>query len=544
MIVIGGQNGSPHNGTNITSIFDPVSQTWTQGASMTDLRWYATSTTLPDGRILATSGDAPDGSRSTVPEVYDPATNTWTRLTGAPRDQNLYPLMFVLPNGKTYESGSKTGTAILDTSGTGSWTNGPTAPWSTSGYSESAVMYRPGKILRAGGGDPAQARAAVIDMTAGSPAWREIASMSFARRRMNLTLLADGTVMAIGGTGQADSEAAAVLAGEIWDPNTEAWTTVASMGEARMYHSAAVLLPDGRVVVGGGETSGRLRAQIYSPPYLFKGARPTISTAPSAAGYGTTFAVTSPDAADVVSVALLRPSAATHAFDMDQRYVPLSFTRSGSTLTVTAPAGGGVAPPGIYELVLKNSAGVPSVASFVRVGTAGSIQPGSIQGTVTAAATGAPIAGALVSAGGQTDTTNSSGHYSLTGVPAGDVQVTFEASGFATETRQVVVTGGQTSTANIAMAGPGSVSGILTDAGSGAALAGVTVGYPGGVTITDGTGAYQVSGLPAGNHDLTFAATGYVTATRNVAIVADQTTQVDVSLTQNATYVGGEVRIR
>ena len=105
VIVVGGQNGSPHNGTNITSIFDPVSQTWTQGASMTDLRWYATSTTLPDGRILATSGDAPDGSRSTVPEVYDPATNTWTRLTGAPRDQNLYPLMFVLPNGKTYELG-------------------------------------------------------------------------------------------------------------------------------------------------------------------------------------------------------------------------------------------------------------------------------------------------------------------------------------------------------------------------------------------------------------------------------------------------------
>ena len=126
---------------------------------MTDLRWYATSTTLADGRVLATSGDAPDGTRSTVPEVYDPATNTWTRLTGAPRDQYLYPFMFVLPNGKAYEAGSETATAILDPSGTGSWTPGPTAPWSTSAYSESAVMYRPGKILRAGGGDPAQAHA-------------------------------------------------------------------------------------------------------------------------------------------------------------------------------------------------------------------------------------------------------------------------------------------------------------------------------------------------------------------------------------------------
>src|SRR5690349_14149063 len=172
VIVVGGQNGSPHNGTNITSLFDPISQTWTQGPNLHDLRWYATSTTLADGRVLATSGDAPDGTRSQIPEIYDPVANTWTQLTGAQRDQALYPFMFVLPNGKTYEAGSKTGTAILDASGSGSWTNGPTAPWATSGYSESAVMYAPGKILRAGGGDPAQASAAVIDMNAGSPAWR------------------------------------------------------------------------------------------------------------------------------------------------------------------------------------------------------------------------------------------------------------------------------------------------------------------------------------------------------------------------------------
>ena len=170
VIVVGGQNGSPHDGTNITALFDPVTQTWTRGQDMTDLRWYATSTTLADGRVLATSGDAPDGTRSTVPEVYDPATDAWTRLTTAPRDQGLYPFMFVLPDGRVYESGSKAATAILDLSGTPTWTAGPTAPWTTNGYSESAVMYRPGRILRAGGGDPAQARAAVVDMNASSPA--------------------------------------------------------------------------------------------------------------------------------------------------------------------------------------------------------------------------------------------------------------------------------------------------------------------------------------------------------------------------------------
>ena len=100
VIVVGGQNGSPHNGTNVTALFDPFSQTWTQGPPMNYLRWYATSTTLPDGRVLATSGDAPDGTRAPNPEIYDPVANTWTVLTGAPRDQGLYPLMFVLPNGK------------------------------------------------------------------------------------------------------------------------------------------------------------------------------------------------------------------------------------------------------------------------------------------------------------------------------------------------------------------------------------------------------------------------------------------------------------
>jgi hypothetical protein len=542
VIVVGGVNGPPHDGTNITSLFDPVTQTWTQGANMTDYRWYASSTTLADGRVLATSGDAPDGTRSQVPEIYDPVTDTWTRLIGAMRDQPLYSFMFVLPDGRPYESGSKVSTATLDVSGTGSWTPGPNARYATSGYSESAVMYRPGKILRAGGGDPAHGRTQVVDMTAASPAWREIAPMSFARRRMNLTILADGTVMAIGGTGQADSATAAVLAGEIWDPATETWTTVASMGEARMYHSASVLLPDGRVVVGGGEAAGRLRAQIYSPPYLFKGPRPTITAAPGTAAYGASFDISSPDAADITSVTLMRPTAATHAFDMNQRYVPLAFSTSGSTITATAPASGGVAPPGDYMLIIKSSAGVPSVASWVRIGTSGTLLPGSVAGTVTDAVTTAPLEGASVSTSSRSTTTDAAGQYTLTDLPAGEAQVTVQAAGYATEVRQVPVVGGSTTTLDVALARPGNVSGVVTNADTGVPLAGVTVGYPGGITLTDSAGQYSIAGLPAGAHDMTFAATGYATATRNVTVVADQTTTLDAQLAPSITFVGGEVR--
>ncbi|MGP1675000.1 MAG: galactose oxidase-like domain-containing protein, partial [Candidatus Limnocylindrales bacterium] len=497
VIVVGGQNGSPHDGTNITALFDPVTQTWTRGQDMTDLRWYATSTTLADGRVLATSGDAPDGSRSTVPEIYDPTTDSWTRLTTAPRDQGLYPFMFVLPNGKVYEAGSKNTTAILDLSGTPTWTAGPTAPWSTNGYSESAVMYLPGKILRAGGGDPAHARAAVVDMTVGSPAWREIASMSFARRRMNLTILADGSVMAIGGTAAADDAAQAVLAGEIWNPTTEQWTTVESMGEARMYHSSSVLLPDGRIVVGGGEAGGRLRAQVYSPPYLFQGARPTLTSGPATAAFGSTFALTSPDAASITSLSLLRPAAATHALDMDQRYVPLAFSRSGSTLTVTAPASGGVAPPGEYMLIAKNAQGVPSIARWVRIGTAGSLQPGSISGTISNALTGDPIGGATVTTSAGTATTNGQGQYSFAGVPAGEVVVTFSAGGYATESLSATVVGGANTVLDHGMTVPGDIAGRVTSATTGNGIAGATITYPGGVTTTDAVGDYAVTGLPS-----------------------------------------------
>ena len=185
VIVVGGQNGSPHNGTAVTALFDPFSLTWTQGPAMHYLRWYATSTTLPDGRILATSGDAPDGTRAPNPEIYDPVANTWTVLTGAPRTQGLYPLMFVLPNGRIFESGPGAGTALLNTAGTGSWANGPTNAYGTSGYSESAVMLSPGVILRAGGGDPASTQASLIDMNAGSPAWQSVAPMNFPRRRIS-----------------------------------------------------------------------------------------------------------------------------------------------------------------------------------------------------------------------------------------------------------------------------------------------------------------------------------------------------------------------
>jgi hypothetical protein len=380
VLVIGGTLTRNHQGIRTAAAFDPATNAWTLLSPMNHPRWYPTGTVLADGRVLVANGEDQAGIDVPFFEVYDPAANTWTDLPGATRHQDVYAFNALLPGGQVMEASPRPISQLLDL-GRQAWTLGPTSSWRTLPFTESDAIYAPGKIIRAGGTtipdlvktQSATNRVQTIDMTSPTPGWQEASPMAFPRRRLNLVLLADGQVMAVGGTAQADDPAQAVLAGEIWNPGTGQWTTVASMAVPRMYHAAALLLPDGRVLTAGGEpaTAGNVTpktAQIYSPPYLFRGPRPAIAAAPDAARYGSAFFLTTPDAASITSVAAIRPSAVTHAINMDQRYVPLSFARAPGGLTVTAPASGDVAPPGWYMLVIKNGNGVPSVASWIRFG--------------------------------------------------------------------------------------------------------------------------------------------------------------------------------
>jgi hypothetical protein len=365
-------------GLRNTDMFDPITKLWSFMAPMHYGRWYPTATVLPDGRVLAISGgDTCETCIASIPEIYNPTTNTWTALTTAPFSVALYPFMFVLPDGRVLEAGATR--AAVDTRVLDLTTNNWTVIDNTLRDGHSAVMYELGKIMKSGSSAdvsvstaPSASTTFTLDMTQPSPKWQQTANMAFPRSFHNLTLLPDGSVLTTGGGSTKDgvNYANSVLAAELWSPVTKTWSTMSSMQVGRLYHGTAVLLLDGRVLVAGSGRAGpepQFSAEIYSPPYLFKGPRPTISSIPAEATYGSTFFMGSPDASAITSVTLLRISAATHAFNMDQRFLRLNFSQTAGGLNVVAPASGNVAPPGYYVLYGLNSAGVPSVGAVIRI---------------------------------------------------------------------------------------------------------------------------------------------------------------------------------
>jgi hypothetical protein len=361
--------GEPH-----ASIFDYRYNTWSKGPDMGAGRWYPTNTTLASGEVLVVSG-AVDGYANVnqTPEVWQ-TTGTWRALTGALRVQPLYPWMHVAPNGLVFNSGPNQNTDYLNTSGGGFWSALTGTLFGRERSAGTSVMYAPGKVAILGGGDPPTNTAEVIDLNVGSPAWRLANPMIHARRQVNSTLLPDGMVLVTGGTsfGGFNNEAGAVLSPEMWDPATGWWATIGPMRVPRLYHSVALLLPDGRVLSAGGGNGGGTDypdAEVYSPPYLFKGLRPTIRSVSSRVGYGQRFFIWTSEAASVARVTLIRLSSVTHSYNQNQRFNDLTATLERSTggVYVRAPASRSECPPGHYMLFILNGAGVPSVARIIQV---------------------------------------------------------------------------------------------------------------------------------------------------------------------------------
>ena len=381
LYVVGGHSVGTR-GIPSTVLYNPGSNSWTVSGAMAKGRYYPTATVLANGDVLAMSGADETQNAVTIPEVGN--GQTWRSLTTAALEVGTpyYPSMFLAPNGKVFLAGFPQTTRYLDVSGTGSWTTVANRQVADRTMG-AAVMYAPGKILYVGGGDPPTSSAEVIDLNQAAPSWRTIPGMAFARRQLNATILADGKVLVTHGTSGAgwNNVAAAIRTAELWNPETESWSTMADESRSRTYHSAALLLPDARVLTSGSGEGGGVAyedsdftAQIFTPPYLFASdgtlaARPSIASAPSHIFYGGSFEVQTPSAGSVTRGSLVRLSSVTHAFNQSQLIYPLTFSATGATtLTAAGPTGPTLAPPGPYMLFLVNQAGVPSRAAMVTVG--------------------------------------------------------------------------------------------------------------------------------------------------------------------------------
>jgi len=428
LVSIGGWDRSGAGlGLTEVDIFDPSTQSWIRGRPMANRRWYPTATRLPDGRIIALSGARNSLTDIvTTPEIYDPATDTWTSRTAAAKSIPLYPFMFVLPDGRLIQVGNSevaSRTQVLDLAAN-TWTTIDNRVIDGG----SAVQFSPGKFMKAGSAADSgnsgvsSSTAFTLDMNQPGATWQPTGSMAFPRSFLNLTMLPDGTTLVTGGGTDKSAfvDANAVRPAELWSPAIGAWTTMASMVTPRLYHSTAQLLPDARVLVaGGGSDAGvtdHATAEIFSPPYLFKGPRPSITSVPASIAYGAPFTVSTPDNATIASVALIATGSVTHAFNQNQAFQTLPFQVVADGISVTAPPSGNYAPPGYYMLFIVNGSGVPSVAAFVNIAGAAApatvVVPNVVNATQAAATTAITGAGLVV--GAVTTATS-------TTVPAGSV---------------------------------------------------------------------------------------------------------------------------
>jgi Domain of unknown function (DUF1929) len=393
-------------GSNLSAIFDPATSTFTVTPPMVAGRWYPTTTLLSDGRVLTYGGqdekadDDPlieywNGSWSApvIPTcsiggvVGDCRTMKYSDgslpVPGAPA---LYPRMILLPNGKLVHAGPEPETWVFDPAagaGTANWTYVATNIDTQYRSYGSVVLlpllpetnYQPVVMAMGGMGNTVVATntTELIDMSNANPMWVAGPAMSRPRVEMNAVLLPTGRILAVGGSANDEDGATASLTADLYDPKTNSFSSAAPNVYPHLYHSTALLLPDATVVLSGGNPQQGVfepHIEIYQPAYLFNAdgslaTRPSLTGAPGTVAYGKTFTVTSNGT--IASAVLIREAAVTHAFDMSQRLVGLSFTANGQTLTLTAPPNGNVAPPGEYLLFLVNTAGVPSLGQVVTV---------------------------------------------------------------------------------------------------------------------------------------------------------------------------------
>lgn len=388
-VLVNGGSSSPK-----TSIYDPVAATWSVSGRMNIPRGYEGNTLLPDGSVLTLGGSWSGGRGNKSGELW--VNGAWHVLSGVPAtdiagpdpagvyrgDNHLW--LFSVSGNQVFHAGPAAGMHWITVGGNGTLTSAGNRGDDTYSINGNAVLYAPGTIMKTGGATAyqdvdARVETYVIQLN-GSVSVKKIAPMAYRRAFASAVILPNGQVVVIGGQTHPVpfSDNTAILVPELWDPDTQVFRQLKPMATARVYHSTAILLPDGRVFSGGGGQCGsgcganHLTTEILTPPYLLNAdgsaaARPSITAAPATGALGGTLAVTT--SSPVASFVLMRLSSITHTVNNDQRRVPLQIASTSGTTTYTlaVPSDSGVVLPGYYMLFALDAAGVPSVSKTLRI---------------------------------------------------------------------------------------------------------------------------------------------------------------------------------
>lgn len=375
--------------------FDPVAEKYIKVDPMNEARWYPTLTTLSDGKILSVSGL--DDIGQLVPgknEIFDPATKKWT-YTKKIRQFPTYPALFLMQNGKIFYSGANAGYGP-DNIGRdpGIWDVGTNQFTKLPGLSDPKIMETAGTVLLPpaqdekymviGGGGVGESKLSskktrLIDLKDKNPRFVDGPQLEKGTRYPQSSILPDDTVLVSGGSEDYRGRSASdILQARIYHPDSNTFDKVADPLVGRDYHSGSLLLPDGRVMFFGSNPLYadkantkpgffEQRIEIYTPPYLYRDSRPTLSGGTQTIARGGTGTFTSPQASAIKKVRLIRPSASTHVTDVDQRSIALDFTTSGNKITVTVPKNRNLVQSGWYMLFVDDDQGTPSKAQWVKV---------------------------------------------------------------------------------------------------------------------------------------------------------------------------------
>ncbi|CAB3808877.1 hypothetical protein LMG28614_06900 [Paraburkholderia ultramafica] len=377
-----------------SSFYTPSTGKWSSGNLMNIPRAYQGSATLSNGNVFLVGGSWNGGEGGKTGETWIPGSG-WHVNSAILADYILtndaagifradnHAWLFAVANGRVFHAGPSVAMHWFDTAGNGGVTPAGNRGSDADAMNGNAVMYDIGKILAVGGAPNyeqanATSNATLIDISSGTATTQTIHSMNYQRAFNNSVVLPNGQVVVVGGQAFAQpfSDDTAVLAPELWDPTTKTFSLLAPQAVPRTYHSIALLLPDGRVLSGGGGLCGscstnHTNIEILTPPYLLNAdgsaaSRPTITSAPTTAQLGTSIAVTG--SSGITAFALMRLSSSTHAVNNEQRRVPVSFTvGTAGEYLISLPSDPGVAVPGYYMLFGLNAKGVPSVSRTVQI---------------------------------------------------------------------------------------------------------------------------------------------------------------------------------